>query len=176
LSTGNRQRLLLAKTLLHDPDLLLLDEPASGLDPRARAELRGILSELATMGKTIVISSHILADIESICTEVCILEQGRSVLQGGIKELENQRTATVGVFRIRVPTEAMDTAAKVLEGLSDVARCTRDGAELKVASHSTSGNALLGALIERDIEVLEMRRKETDLEDLFLESTEGITS
>ena len=82
LSTGNKQRLLLAKTLLHDPEVLVLDEPASGLDPRARTALRAIIRALAGMGKTIIISSHILPDIEQISDQIGILEAGRLVLDG----------------------------------------------------------------------------------------------
>ena len=79
LSTGNKQRLLLAKTLLNDPDLLILDEPSSGLDPRARTEIRAILAELSKMNKTIIISSHILADLQEICSHICIMEAGKLV-------------------------------------------------------------------------------------------------
>lgn len=88
LSTGNKQRLLLAKTLIHDPELLILDEPSSGLDPRARVEVREILQELAGLGKTIVISSHILKDLESICTHVVIMEAGRVALAGDVLALK----------------------------------------------------------------------------------------
>ena len=90
LSTGNKQRLLLAKTLLHDPDLLVLDEPASGLDPRARTELRIIIRELASMGKTIIISSHILPDIEEISHRIGIMEAGRLVLDSDIDSLRRR--------------------------------------------------------------------------------------
>lgn len=82
LSTGMKQRLSLAKTLLHDPEVLLLDEPSSGLDPRARIEIRSLLNELSGMGETIVISSHILADLEEICSEVAIIEEGALVWRG----------------------------------------------------------------------------------------------
>src|SRR5207244_2961486 len=76
LSRGMKQRLSLARALVHDPEVLILDEPASGLDPRARVELRGLLTELRDMGKTVVISSHILAELEEMCTDVAIMEAG----------------------------------------------------------------------------------------------------
>jgi ABC-2 type transport system ATP-binding protein len=90
LSTGNKQRLLLAKTLLHDPTVLILDEPASGLDPRARNELRAIIKTLASLHKAIIISSHILPDIEDISDHIGIMEAGHLVLQGNLADLQQQ--------------------------------------------------------------------------------------
>ena len=90
LSKGNRQRLFLARILLHDPRVLLLDEPASGLDPLARIELRELLKELHRMGKTILISSHILADLEDICDTVGIIEAGQILVSGPIEALREQ--------------------------------------------------------------------------------------
>jgi len=108
LSTGNRQRLLPAKTLLHDPELLLLDEPASGPDPCARNELRSIVRTLASMGKTIIISSHILPDIEEISDSIGIMEAGRLVLDGNIESLRQQHQTTTGVTKVRVPPDQMN--------------------------------------------------------------------
>src|SRR6185369_9257673 len=102
---GNRQRLLLAKTLLHDPAVLVLDEPASGLDPRARVELRGIVRELGALGKTIIISSHILADIEEMSDRIGILEAGKLVLDGDLQTLRARHCAAHCVVRLRVPAE-----------------------------------------------------------------------
>ena len=90
MSRGMKQRLCLARTLVHDPQVLVLDEPASGLDPRARVEFRELLTELRNMGKTIFFSSHILADIAEICTEVAILEAGQMVIQGDIEVLRQR--------------------------------------------------------------------------------------
>ncbi|NLH08413.1 MAG: ABC transporter ATP-binding protein, partial [Chloroflexi bacterium] len=88
LSRGMKQRLCLARTLAHDPQVLILDEPASGLDPRARIEIRQLLVELANMGKTIFFSTHILADVQEICTQVGIIEAGRLVMEGDIEEMQ----------------------------------------------------------------------------------------
>src|SRR5205085_8174838 len=93
LSKGNRQRLYLARVLLHDPKVLLLDEPASGLDPLARIELRELLKELHRMGKTILISSHILADLEDICDTIGIIEQGKILVSGSINTLRERMRA-----------------------------------------------------------------------------------
>jgi len=90
LASGLKQRLSLARTLLHDPQVLVLDEPASGLDPRARIEIRALLSELAQMGKTIFFSTHILSDVAEICTKVGIIEDGSLVALGTIEELHLQ--------------------------------------------------------------------------------------
>src|SRR5918995_5218354 len=94
LSRGMRQRLCLAHTLVHDPDLLILDEPASGLDPRARVEMREILRELRAMGKTILVSSHILPELGELCTGVAIIDRGRVLRSGSISEIERSLRAT----------------------------------------------------------------------------------
>lgn len=103
LSTGNKQRLLLAKTLLHDPELLILDEPASGLDPRARVEVREILHTLSRLGKTIVISSHILKDLENLCSHVVIMEAGRAVASGDLSGVIQATQRSQRLLRIRIP-------------------------------------------------------------------------
>src|SRR5690348_10950178 len=90
LSRGMKQRLCLARTLAHDPQVLILDEPASGLDPRARVEIRELLVELSQMGKTIFFSSHILADVAEICTHIGIIEAGQMVMQGRMEDLQRQ--------------------------------------------------------------------------------------
>src|SRR5262245_14628425 len=114
LSTGMRQRLALAKTLLHDPEVLLLDEPASGLDPRARIEIRALLKELGRMGKTVVVSSHILADLDEICTDVAIIEKGKLLSGGSLEEIRRPAAAESLAVRARVPLAEVDRA---LEGL-----------------------------------------------------------
>ncbi len=118
LSTGMKQRLSLAKTLVHDPEILVLDEPASGLDPRARIEIRSLLTELGRMGKTIVISSHILADLEEICTDVAIVEEGALVWTGSIDTTKESGT-TLRVV-LTVPEPSVAAAAKLLENLEYV--------------------------------------------------------
>ena len=98
LSRGMKQRLSLARALIHDPEVLILDEPASGLDPRARAELRGLLAQLSGMGKTIVISSHILAELEDVCSHVAIMQSGRVLEAGPIAEIAHRWS---GVLRLK---------------------------------------------------------------------------
>jgi ABC-2 type transport system ATP-binding protein len=176
LSTGNRQRLLLAKTLLTDPEILILDEPASGLDPRARAEVRALLGELSSMGKTILLSSHILADVEDICTHICILERGANVLAGPLSELREQFDVAHKVIRIKVPHDKFDEAAALLEQLPEVMKCDRVDSLLQVSSHEENSNSILKNLIDADIEILEMAEVRPDLEDIFLDSTKGVVS
>ncbi|MEM7384578.1 MAG: ABC transporter ATP-binding protein, partial [Verrucomicrobiota bacterium] len=113
LSTGNRQRLLLAKTLLNNPRLLILDEPSSGLDPRARVEVREILAELASMGKTIVISSHILSDLESICSHIAIMEAGKMVTKGDVAGLKDHYR----MIRVLVDISRTNDATAAITGL-----------------------------------------------------------
>ena len=105
LSRGMKQRLCLAKTLVHDPKVLLLDEPASGLDPRARVELRELLRELRSLGKTIVISSHILPELEELCTAVAIVDHGQVLAHGKVSDIE-RRLRYWAVLRVRVIGDA----------------------------------------------------------------------
>lgn len=173
LSTGNRQRLLLAKTLINDPKLLILDESSSGLDPRARVEVREILQELAEMGKTIVISSHILADLEEICSDICIMEAGRMVLSGSIEELHQNFTRTHKLVRLRVPAADMDSAYECIDALDDVATCEIENGWITAGSTQENCNFILKALLDHEIQVLEMQEDKPDLEDMFIHSTAG---
>ena len=173
LSTGNKQRLLLAKTLISDPALLLLDEPASGLDPRARTEVRAILKELHTMEKTIVISSDILADIQDLCSHVCILEAGEKVLAGAVDELRNGVSRAERVVRLRLGGDCLDAAAERLLQLPGVVSCEVVDCWLHVASAETNCNYILRDLIEAGLEILELHEDRLDLEDVFIQSTRG---
>ena len=173
LSTGNRQRLLLARTLLHDPQILLLDEPASGLDPRARNELRGIIRTLASLGKTIVVSSHILPDLEEVSDSVAIMEAGRLVTHGSLEQLRHTSGETGIQTRIRVPVEFLEAAAVLLRAHSSVVSCEVRSPEVVVRAEEESGNELLRILISEQIPILEYAREALDLEDIFMQSTAG---
>ncbi len=173
LSTGNKQRLLLAKTLLHDPDLLVLDEPASGLDPRARNELRAIVRELAGMGKTIIISSHILPDIEEISDRIGIMEAGRLVTDGDLEELRDEAGASGRIMKVRVAPGLMDQANKVLSALEQVRSCEERDQFLVVDTAEINGNFVLAALIEADLRIVEFSEDAPNLEEIFMRSTVG---
>ena len=110
LSKGMKQRLCLAKTLVHDPPVLILDEPASGLDPRARLEMKALLNELKQMGKTILISSHILSELADFCTSIGIIERGKLLAAGSIQDIQAQ-IRSHRVLKVRVLDESIDRAA-----------------------------------------------------------------
>jgi len=176
LSRGMQQRLCLAHALVHDPQVLLLDEPASGLDPRARVELRELLRELRTLGKTIVISSHILPELEELCTSVAIVDRGRVLAAGTISDI-GQRLRVGEVLRIRVlGDEAQVEAARAwFEGRSDVASASRDGSgeiEIGFRGDDTGAAALLAAAIRSKIPVVSYSPAATDLQELFLQVTD----
>lgn len=173
LSTGNRQRLLLAKTLIHDPEVLVLDEPASGLDPRARNELRGIIRELASMGKTIIISSHILPDIEDISDQIGILEAGRLVLDGDLNTLRHHHRTTSTVVKLRVPPEDTQRTRSLLTALPKVTSCTSEGVHLIINTDEPNRNFILAELLKNEIRVLQFAEDEPSLEQIFMQSTAG---
>ncbi len=173
LSTGNRQRLLLAKTLFHDPKVLVLDEPASGLDPRARTELRAIVRELASMGKTIIISSHILTDIEEISDCIGILEAGQLVLDGDLDALRAHHGTTERVVKLRVPAEEIERATEVLTQLARVKSCERREPFLVIRSDEPNCNFVLAELLKHDIHILQFAEDEPNLEEIFMRSTVG---
>ncbi len=173
LSTGNRQRLLLAKTLLHDPSVLILDEPASGLDPRARNELRAIIRTLASLGKSIIISSHILPDIEDISDRIGILEAGRLVLEGDLATLRASTGTSHRHVRLRVPAEDLSRARVVLADLPGVTQCAVREQTIVLTSEAANSNYLLAALLRHEVRVQQFVEDETNLEDIFLRSTAG---
>lgn len=176
LSTGNKQRVLLAKTLIGDPEILILDEPASGLDPRARAEIRMLLKELSAMGKTIILSSHILADLEDICDTVCIIELGEKVLAGSLNELRAKYANVNRIVRLRVPDAVVGLACALLKKNPRVLSCDIIAGQLEVASREENCNFILRLLLDAEVEIFEMREEKPDLEGIFMASTKGLVS
>ncbi len=178
LSMGMRQRLALAKTLLHDPDLLILDEPASGLDPRARIEIRELLKELGRMGKTVVISSHILADLEEICTDIAIIEQGKLVSSGSLEDIRGAARTGRRAVRVRVPPPALDRARAAAQAVAGVfiveAVGGTTGGDLRVEVDGVGGNPILAALIAQEIEILAFSEERASLEAIFIDQTKGV--
>jgi ABC-2 type transport system ATP-binding protein len=174
LSRGMKQRLSIARVLLHDPKVLLLDEPASGLDPRARIEIRELLKELHRMGKTIVISSHILHELAELCSTVGIIERGELLFHGSVKEIT--RRARMGTrVSIRVG-DKIDIAAEVLGKLEPVkAVQVNDGTiSIELKADVKDFSFLARALIERRLPIQEIREEEVNLETAFLRLTKGI--
>jgi ABC-2 type transport system ATP-binding protein len=174
-STGIKQRILIAKTLVHDPDLLVLDEPAAGLDPRARIEIREILRELNRLGKTIVVSSHILADLEEICDSVAIIEHGRLVTYGGITALTDalRGRSTSHAWHVRVPGDQVAQAHEVLLTLPDVEGVGVEEEGLRFRTTAKDANFALRALLDHDVVIQRWSEEGPRLEDVFMKETEG---
>jgi ABC-2 type transport system ATP-binding protein len=173
LSKGMKQRLCLAKTLVHDPKVLILDEPASALDPRARIELRVLLKELGRMGKTILISSHILTELSDLCTSVAIIEKGRLIQSGKVDLLQKQRWTS---DRVRVTLhEARPGLDGLLAGEEAVRSVTLE--ENRITFDYTGPPAdfykVIKLLLDRDVPVLSVEHDARNLEHLFMELTEG---
>jgi ABC-2 type transport system ATP-binding protein len=176
LSRGMQQRLCLAHALVHDPQVLLLDEPASGLDPRARVELRELLRELRSLGKTIVISSHILPELEELCTSVAIVDRGQVLAQGRVADIE-RRLRSGAVLRIRVlgDGDAIDAARAHFAADREVASAAvlADGTlELGFRGDDAASARLLRDAVAAGIQIVTFARAASDLEELFLQVTQ----
>jgi ABC-2 type transport system ATP-binding protein len=162
-----------AKTLVHDPKVLILDEPANGLDPRARIEFRALLKELRNMGKTIFISSHILAELSDVCTAVAIVERGRVVASGPLAEI--RKALQPGpVLRLEVLGDPAK-AVELLRGMPDAGEPkVENGAVLLPFSAPRDRiPEFLRAALERGVPVAGLTELKTDLEDLFMKLTRG---
>jgi ABC-2 type transport system ATP-binding protein len=176
LSKGMRQRLCLAKTLVHDPKVLILDEPANGLDPRARIEFRALLKELRSMGKTILISSHILTELSDVCTSVAILEKGKVVTSGSIESIKAALQPGLA-FRLDVLGEP-GPARGVLESLPNVSgvRVEGDSLHFQFGAAREEIPELVRALVARNVSITGLQEEKTDLEGLFMRLTKGEVS
>jgi ABC-2 type transport system ATP-binding protein len=183
LSRGMKQRLSLARTLAHDPSVLILDEPASGLDPRARVEIRELLVELAKMGKTIFFSTHILADVSEICTHIGIVEAGQIIAQGSMDDMRAQlqphREITVTVKDAQAAEQAK-TALSGLAGVVGVTELEQKSGRSRVRIDFTGDDegvaALSTALNTAGIAVLGFSEETKDLESMFMRVTKGIVT
>jgi ABC-2 type transport system ATP-binding protein len=175
LSRGMQQRLCLAHALVHEPPVLLLDEPASGLDPRARIELRELLRELRALGKTIVISSHILPELEELCTSVAIIDRGAVLAAGSVADIE--RAMRIGaVLRVRVVGDADELeAARAFfaaePGVADATLLPDGTLELGFRGDDEATAGLLARAIAGGHRVATFARAASDLEELFLQVT-----
>lgn len=174
LSRGMKQRLSLARALVHDPSVLILDEPASGLDPRARIHLRELVAELNRMGRTIVISSHILSELEGMCSHLAVIDHGKVVVEGTVDELRN---GAVGhrTVRVRVHETSVETTERWLRDQPEVGSVTveRDVCDFKFAGDDTVGAELLRRAIGADIPVFEWTLQGQSLESIFMSLTIG---
>ncbi|MBZ4375936.1 ABC transporter ATP-binding protein [Corallococcus interemptor] len=191
LSKGMRQRVALGRTLLHDPRLLLLDEPADGLDPRARIELRELLRALADQGKAVIISSHILTELAEICDSCVIIEQGRLLAQGKVEDLLRQSAGPSRVMELTVRLATQGDEAEALWSRTErtlleqprVKDVAREASALRVrleleadagpAQAEAAAAALLAALVSQGLPVCAFSPRERNLEDAFMTVTKG---
>lgn len=176
LSRGMNQRLGLARVLLHDPQVLLLDEPASGLDPRARIEIRTLIKELGTMGKTVMVSSHILPELADVCNKIGIIERGELHVNANVADVLKQVRRNV-ILHISVAVN-QNGAAKLLgshQGVSSVD--SRNGALIVTLKDDVSDYSdLAGLLLGAGYRVTMLKEEEINLETAFLTLTKGITA
>lgn len=181
LSRGMKQRLCVARALIHNPDLLVLDEPNSGLDPRARFEMKEVLKNLGAMGKTIIISSHILPELAEMCTSIGIMEQGQLIVSGKVDEIM-QKSQGAQPIRMRAMTpdyedkeEGRAFLSTILKEQPNVNKVTFTEEEILISFTGEEKDAatLLKNLVQQGIMVSNFYREKEDLESLFLEITGG---
>lgn len=175
LSRGMKQRLCLARSLVHDPDLLILDEPASGLDPRARVEMKEVLKQLQVMGKTVVISSHILPELAEMCTEIGIINQGKVATQGTVQEI--MRTLTQKrIIHVKFMGDAQ-AVTTILQQMPMIQNIEEQTTDVQFAFDGTEEQLadILKQLVMANIPVLSFQEKEGNLEKIFMQVTGGET-
>ncbi len=174
LSRGMQQRLGLARVLIHDPKVLILDEPASGLDPRARIEIRELLRELKRMGKTIMISSHILSELEEICDRIGIIEHGQLVFGGTMDEIR-PKLGIQSKVRVKVLGDD-DRATELLTALPQIQQVEKVGDYLSVTFHEgeQTDGVIARTLVTGGVDLVYLQPEQLKLDDAFLKLTKGI--
>ena len=174
LSRGMRQRLAVARTLIPDPHVILLDEPAAGLDPAGRAYFRRMLSDLRDQGKAIIVSSHILADLADYCTHIMIMERGRVRSFGTVAEFAGSGDETRCLYRVLLARSVSDAATR-LDGIADITRLIIDGSRIELEYHRDpeQAAALLRRLIEAGLPIAEFHAHRPDLEQAYLRTGIG---
>ncbi len=175
LSRGMKQRLCLARSLIHDPKVLILDEPASGLDPRARVEMRDILKTLKQMGKTILISSHILPELAEMCDEIGVIDNGRLIAHGSVAEIQDKlRGERVITIRLAGPSDKSISFFEEDPFISNIKQMeVGEGITFSYKGTEEDQVGLLKRAILRDVPILSFMEHVTNLEDVFMEITKG---
>ena len=163
-SMGMKQRLGVAAALLKDPELLLLDEPTNGLDPAGMAEMRSFIRSLSQGGRTVVLSSHLMGEVEQVCDRVGVIRDGVLVAEGTVEQLRGRAT-------LRVRAEPLGEAALLAAGLPEVVEVATDGAVLELSADVAAAAGINRALVTAGIEVSEISERRASLEDVFLELT-----
>jgi len=176
LSRGMKQRLALARVLLHDPELLLLDEPASGLDPRARIEVRELLKALKEMGKTILISSHILHELSQLCTRIGIIETGEMVAQGSLNDIFQQlQLKRIIHIRLEAPAADLEKRVREIPGVDSI-ESQVDRWAIRLREDELSVADFHQALVEEKARITMFQPEAMDMETAFMKLTEGKTA
>ena len=172
-----QQRIGLARVLVHDPQILLLDEPASGLDPRARIEMMAILQELQRLGKTIIISSHILSELETLCNRVAIIEKGGLIYSGPVQGVQSQFSKKQA-YRVAV-AENTDRALELLRERTEVAEAeleeSGDRIRVELADSQENASVIATIIVNGRLQLTALEPEEMNLEDVFLQVTRGET-
>ncbi len=183
LSRGMKQRLSLARTLAHDPQVLILDEPASGLDPAARIEIRELMRALSSMGKTIFFSTHILPDVENICTHIGIVEAGQMVMQGTLDDMKARFQPHREILVTIKDNEAAERVRSLVVGLPDVLKAEiiepkagRSRVRVDFAGDDDGVAVISQAISAGGVSVLGFNEEIRDLESVFMKVTKGIVS
>ncbi|MCL1964389.1 MAG: ABC transporter ATP-binding protein [Firmicutes bacterium] len=169
LSRGMKQRLCLARSLIHDPALIILDEPASGMDPRARLEMKGILRSLKDLNKTVLVSSHILPELSEMCDSLSIIDHGALIFSGDMDELA-RRMRSESRLRVTVSGEK-DEAIRLMKETAGLTRLEMDGAGVLSADYDGDAAVLLRRLVDGGVAVCDFHRPPVNLETVFMEVT-----
>jgi ABC-2 type transport system ATP-binding protein len=174
LSKGMKQRLCLGRALIHDPSVLILDEPAAGLDPRARIELRRMIGELADRGKTVLVSSHILTELAEMCDSVGIIEQGQLLATGSVEEIQQEQKQHRELV-VRVLSRAIEMSQFIAND-PHVRNVVVDGqlVRMEFAGDAAAQAAFVKTLVMADFEIAEVTARTKSLEDVFLQVTQGL--
>lgn len=176
LSRGMKQRLALARVLLHDPDLLLLDEPASGLDPRARIEVRELLKAMQEMGKTILISSHILHELAQLCTRIGIIEAGQLVAEGSLNDIFRQLSLKRMVHvQVVKPSDELIGDIEKIPGVESAERQT-DRIAIRLREDELAVEDLHAELVRLGCRLRMFQPEAMDMETAFMKLTDGVTA
>ncbi len=171
LSRGMKQRLCVARSLIHNPELLILDEPASGLDPRARFEMKEIMKNLGAMGKTIIISSHILPELAEMCTSVGVMEKGHLIVNGKVEDIVNNSNKSKPILLEIIGEQ--ETAINILREQPLVQKVSIREKDISISflGDEVEASELLKQLVISDVKVGKFYREKGDLESIFLELT-----
>ena len=176
LSKGMRQRLNLGRALINDPKLMIMDEPAGGLDPRARVELRYMIKQLAEMGKTVFISSHILSELSEICDHMLIIEKGQMVTHGNIQEIR-QRLKTSNEIQITLNDKEqvpeLEKTLLELEEIRNIFILENNDIRFEIAGEEKEIPRIISFLLEKGYSIIQFKSTEKTMEDLFIELTQG---